>query len=287
MATRTLAGALGAAALAVALLASAAGAQEPTRQITQIAGDVYRFQNNFHFSVFMVTDDGIVVTDPINADAAAWLKDELASRFDQPVKYVVYSHDHADHISGGEVFADTAVIIAHENAMGPIVGERRPTAVPDLTYSDTMTIELGGKSMELHYVGRNHSDNSTVMRFPEERVVFAVDFIPVKQMGFRDFPDAYINEWIDSLAAVETMDFDILAPGHGGLGDKSDVTAFREYMEFLRAEVLAALRAGMSVEEAQASIDLSPWSAWGQFEDWGPLNIAGVYQRLALNRRGN
>ena len=75
------------------------------RSITKIAGDLYRVQNNFHFSALLVTPKGVIVTDPVNAEAAAWLKAEIATRFKQPVKYVIYSHDHRDHIAGGEVFA--------------------------------------------------------------------------------------------------------------------------------------------------------------------------------------
>ena len=66
----------------------------PKRSITQISGDLYRFQNNFHYSVFLVTSQGVIVTDPINADSAIWLKDEIAKRFNQPIRYVTYSHDH-------------------------------------------------------------------------------------------------------------------------------------------------------------------------------------------------
>ena len=274
-------------ALVAILFAASASAQDVRREITNIAGDLYRFQNNFHFSVFLVTDDGIIATDPINAEAAEWLKAELDSRFGQPVRYLIYSHDHADHISGGEVFADTAIVVAHENAKTQIIGEGRPTAVPDVTFRDGMTIELGGKSVELAYVGKNHSDNSIVMTFPEERTLFAVDFIPVRTLAFRDFGDAYIPEWIDSLKAVEAMDFDILAPGHGALGTPEDVTAFRGYMEDLRAEVLASLRAGRTLEETQQAVTMDAYKDWGQYENWLPLNIAGMYQRLSLNRRGN
>jgi len=116
------------------------------RSITKIAGDLYRFQNNFHYSVFLVTSDGIIVTDPINTDAARWLKAELAKRFNKPIRYMIYSHDHVDHIAGGEVFADTAVVVAHENAKADIIAEQRPTAVPGITFSDQMTIELGGQT---------------------------------------------------------------------------------------------------------------------------------------------
>ncbi len=85
---------------------SASAQRRPAREITQVSGDLYRFRNQFHYSVFLVTPAGIIATDPINAEAAQGLKQELAKRFSQTVKYLIYSHDHADHISGGEVFAD-------------------------------------------------------------------------------------------------------------------------------------------------------------------------------------
>ena len=75
--------------------------------------------------MFLVTPDGVIVTDPINADAATWLKAEIAKRFNQPIRYVIYSHDHRDHIAGDEVFAnDGAIVVAHERAKGIIMRER-------------------------------------------------------------------------------------------------------------------------------------------------------------------
>jgi glyoxylase-like metal-dependent hydrolase (beta-lactamase superfamily II) len=125
------------------LIASAATAQAqdaPKREIVQISGDLYRFQNRFHFSVFLVTPEGVIVTDPIDADAAKWLKAEIANRFGKPIRYLIYSHDHADHIAGGEVFAaDGAIVVAHENAKRAIVGEKRPTAVPQIRRSNSST----------------------------------------------------------------------------------------------------------------------------------------------------
>ncbi|MGH7359832.1 MAG: MBL fold metallo-hydrolase, partial [Candidatus Rokuibacteriota bacterium] len=239
-----LGGGLGLAFLPFRSRLASAQTAPPVREITPIAGPVHRFRNNFHYSVLAATPDGVICTDPINADAARWLKGEVAQRFGKPIRYVVYSHDHADHISGGEVLADTAQIVAHENARRTIVAEKRPTAVPQITLSDRMTLELGGTTLELSYVGRNHSDNSLVMRFPKERVLFAVDWIPVKAVGFRDWPDAYIQDWIESLRRVEAMDFDQLVPGHGPIGTKADVRAFREYMEELHAEVSRLVREG-------------------------------------------
>jgi glyoxylase-like metal-dependent hydrolase (beta-lactamase superfamily II) len=282
--------------LAVLLLAIGAVstmAQEAERDIERIAGEVYRFRNNFHYSVFAVTPEGIIATDPINAGAAEWLKTALQRRFNQPVKYLIYSHEHPDHISGGEVFADTAIVVAHERTKAKIIGEQRRTAVPHLTFTDRVTIELGGTTVELSYVGRNHSDNSIVMRFPKERLLFAVDFIPVEAVAFRDFHDAYIEEWIDSLERVERLDFDILVPGHGRVGTRDHVRQFREYMQDLYGEVLKHARAGASLEEMQRTIRLPKYEKWFGYQsdnprlNWFPMNIAGMYRYIQNHRRPN
>ena len=282
------AGLLAAFALLAALgLGPAAAQQAPKRAISKIAGDLYRFQNNFHYSVFLVTPDGVIVTDPIDADAARWLKKEIAARFNKPIKYLILSHDHADHSSGGEVFADTAVVVAHENARQTIVGEKRPTATPTVTFTDRMTIHLGGKSVELVYPGRSHSDNLIVMRFPAERTVFTVDFITVKRLPYMTLSDAWFPDWIDAIKRVEALDFDILAPGHGPLGTKADARDHRAYLEDLHAAVLAAARAGQRVEQMKASIKLDKYKDWGRYKEWLPLNIEGMARQIDLHRRGN
>lgn len=259
----------------------------PKRSITQITDSLYRFQNNFHFSVFLVTDEGIIVTDPINADTAQWLKDEIKTRFDKPIRYLIYSHDHADHAAGGEVFADTATVIAHDLAKYHIVAEKRPTAVPDITFSERMTLQLGGKTVELVYLGKNHSDNLIVMNFVDERTLFAVDIIVPNRVPFRDFPNADIDGWIDSLKAIEAMDYDMLAPGHGEMGTKADVAAGREFMQKLREQVLTLMREGKSLEEIKQLVDMSEYKDWGAYENWFPLNVEGMYRHMSNFRRPN
>lgn len=277
--------------VAVLMAGAPAQAQQsdpPKRSITQIAGDLYRFQNNFHFSVFLVTEAGVIASDPIDAEAAQWLKAEVQQRFGQPIRFVVYSHDHRDHIAGGEVFAqDGAVVIAHEKAAAAIRGEQRPTAVPDITFSDRMTLSLGGKTVELIHVGPSHSNNMTVMYFPAERAVFTVDFISVKRLPFRTLSDAYFPEWMEAIRRVEEIDFDILVPGHGGMGNKADAADHRAYLEELYSEVLAAARAGKSVEEMKASITLDAYKDWTQYDGWREENIEGMAANIAMHRRGN
>ena len=159
--------------------------------------------------------------------------------------------------------------------------------MPDITFADALTIELGGKSVELSYVGRSHSDNMIVMRFPAERVLFAVDFIPIKTVAWKNLTDAYIPDWIEAIKMVEGMDFDILAPGHGSLGTVEDATAFRAYMEALYDAVLKASREGKTLDEIKAAIRLPEYKDWHNYETHLPLNIEGVYNQIDLHRRGN
>jgi glyoxylase-like metal-dependent hydrolase (beta-lactamase superfamily II) len=235
----------------------------------------------------MVTPSGVILVDPINKEAAAWLKAELRRRFNRSVRYVIYSHDHGDHISGGEVFADTAVFIAHAAAKRDIIAENRPTQAPDITFTETMTIALGGKTAKLSFVGRNHSDNSIVVAFPAERVLHVVDFIPVKSIAFRDLPDTYLDDWFTSIKNVEAMDFDILSPGHGSLGAKQDATAFRSYLQSLRDQVTRLARAGRSSDQVVAAVTMDKYKSWGGYGRFIKHNVRGMYNLVQLNRRGN
>ncbi len=271
--------------LGMAVLAALPGRAEaqdpPKRAITQIAGDLYRFQNNFHFSVFLVTPEGVIATDPINAEAAKWLKDEIKARFNQPIKYVVYSHDHGDHVSGGEVFADDgAIIVAHQQAKADILANAVPTAVPAITFTDNLTLTLGGKSVELSFLGKSHSDNMIVARFPDERALFTVDFVSVKRLPFRTLRDGYMPDLITAIDKVGEMDFDILAPGHGALGAKQDAADHGQYVKDLKAEVEAAVAAGKSVDEMKASIKMEKYADWGQHKAWLAENIEGMHGLL-------
>ena len=251
----------------------------PTRSITQIAGDLYRFQNNAHFSVFLVTEEGIIVADPINADTATWLKGELASRFGKPVRYVIYSHDHADHTSGGEVFADTATVISQTNAKAKIEASGH-TTVPTTTFDDFMEVELGGKRVELIFPGPSHSDNLIVMRFPDERALFVVDIASVRRLPFRTFPDYYFPAAIDALKRIEAIDFDIFAAGHGAVGVRQDIADHRAYVEEIYAAVREAKKNGLSLDEAKAAITMDKYKDWSQYEAWREENVEGLWSQV-------
>jgi glyoxylase-like metal-dependent hydrolase (beta-lactamase superfamily II) len=86
--------------------------------------------------------------------------------------------------------------------------------IPDIGTGNLYAIELGGTRLELHYVGRNHSDNSLVMLLPKEKLLFTVDFIPIESLQFRDFPDSFLPDFFESFDKVLALDWDRMIPGH-------------------------------------------------------------------------
>ena len=296
----------------------------PVREITNVTGDLYRARNNNHFTVFLVTPDGVVLGDPINTGFAEWLRDELDSRFGVTVSHVVYSHHHWDHASGGAVFADTATFIGHENMAAaleaPLPGNAAPLDAdgdgrvsrgeatggyagsfdlldrdgngsltgaeintdihpPDTTYADTMTLDVGGRTVELIHPGPAHSDDMTVMFFPEERAAFAVDYINVRRLP-GSLAGTTFEEYAAAIGTIETLDIDTVLPGHGDAGVPADLAAYAAFLEDLRAAVAEGLEQGLSLEELQESVTLEEYSGWLLFEDRRANIVAEAYRIL-------
>ena len=273
----------------VAMLASipeSAAQQAPQRSIDNVTGDLYRATNNAHRTVFLVTPEGIILADPIGVEFAIWLKDELAQRFDVPVRYVLYSHFHQDHASGGAVFEDTATFVGHANmipnlatvANDPIYADVRP---PDITFSDRMSVRLGGATVEMIHALPSHSDDSSILLFPNERAVFAVDFVNVRRVPFQTLPGAPVSVWIEANRDLQArVDYDIMIPAHGDVGTKADVDDSTQYLVDLLAAVSEAVDAGLSLEETQAQVLMEEYADWQQYDAWRPLNVQGAYENL-------
>lgn len=256
------------------VVALPAVAQDATRSLENVTGDVWQFTNNAHQSAVVVTGEGVVVTDPINADAAEWLKGRIAEEFGAPITHLVFSHSHGDHASGGEAFGDV-IAIAHEDAPQAIDGvtiDHRVDAPEEIT--------VGDKTLELVPLPAGHGDDMLVMIVRPENVAFVVDVVSPQRVPYRDFGGADIDGLFAQVEAVEGLDFEIMLPGHSRLGDRGDATEAREYLEWLRAQVQAGLDAGKSVEEIKGTIDWSPYSDWAMVEEWGPLNVEGMAASL-------
>ncbi len=300
----------------------------PTRGIVQISGDLYRAQDGFHFTVYLVTPEGIILADPLNAEFAAWLRTELENRHGLPVRYVLYSHHHWDHASGAHVFDDTATLIGHDNfptalAWGienfPVQvtimdtngdgGLDRSEAVgdaaaafddldtngddfisgaeiladvlpPEVLYSEHMTVQLGGKTVELIHPGPSHSIDTTVLLFPEERTIYGVDFLNVNRLALGFPGTGTLDEWIASLREVEALDFDTVSPGHSSVGTRADFSAYRGFFEDLRETVNGAMAAGTSLEDLLASDALTEYRDLPNYDPQRDRNIEDAYNLL-------
>jgi glyoxylase-like metal-dependent hydrolase (beta-lactamase superfamily II) len=257
-------------------------AQPAPFQTRKLTDNVYVFRYGGHQSLFVVTPDGIIATDPIaylRPIAAATYIQEIRKITPAPIRYLIYSHHHYDHIAGGQPFKDLgARVIAHRNAKTRLEQLRYPDVViPDEVVDDYRAIELGGVRLELYYVGRNHSDNSLVMLLPKERILFTVDFIPIQSVQFRDLPDGYLPDWFESLDRVLSLDWESMVPGHpyagGRLGTKEDVRALKQYMLDLSEATRNAADRGRCFDDAMREVRLPKYEQWGSYKEHFPMNV--------------
>lgn len=265
------------AAIAILSLLGVAQAQQPARppiQTTKVDGTdgVYVFRNGAHQAMFIVTPDGVIATDPVAYGRPTGGQDylnEIRKVTDKPVKYVIYSHHHYDHIAGGKAFKDAgATFIAHRRAKERLDQLQDPhTVLPDEAVPDSgRTITLGGTRLELTYHGLNHSDSTLVMRLPKERIVFIVDTIPVGGVPGRGMIDSYPLETEAFMKQVLAMDWDRLIPGHPGPGDrlgtKKDVEDQIKLMQAASEEMKKLAREGKCWDTAEKEFKLSGYENW-------------------------
>ncbi len=282
------------------------------REIIHITGDLYEARDPIHNTVFLVTPEGIILGDPIGLEFAQWLKPELAERFDSTVEYVIYSHHHPEHATGGNVFADTATFVAHENVVTALdapfpsnagqmdrdgngrierseatdpgypgnfdrydrdgddsitgVEINADTPRPDIVYSDRMSIMLGGSRVDLIHPGPAHSDDMTVLFFPEQRAVFGADLFGADILHPGRFPvslNGYaVDRYVDASARVQGLDFDILIPGHGDVGDRANLVLYLDFLRALEAAVANGVAQGKSLEELLESVYFPGYEVW-------------------------
>jgi len=259
-----------------------APASPPLFATTKIADNVYVFRYGGHQSMFIATPEGVIATDPIayqRPQAAQTYIAEIRKITPAPIKYLVYSHHHYDHIAGGKPFRDAgALVVAHKNARAKLEALKYPDVVlPDMVVDQYSTLEVGGMRVDLIYVGRNHSDNSLVMLLPKEKILFAVDFIPIQDVMWRDMPDSYLPDWFDSLDRVLALDFNVLIPGHPGpggrMGTKDDVRAAKQYLTDLSNATRELADQGKCFDDAMKSLKLPKYENWPSYGRYLPGNI--------------
>ena len=256
-------------------------------ETTRIAEGVYQFRWQAHNGFFVVTPAGVLAVDPISMEAAAQYAEEIKKVApNAPLRAVVYSHEDADHATGAPALMSamgvSVPIIAQRNAVLNLARAASPDLpVPTLTYQEFMSFTLGDRVIELHYLGANHTDNSTIVYVPDVKVAFAVDFVSNDGVGFQDLPGWRFPDVFVSLPRLLTLDFEVIVFGHGPAGDRDAIHRQIRYYDALRAEVRTAVEAGWSEDRAAAEVRLPEYGDWGQYDAWFPLNVRGVYRWMS------
>ncbi len=267
-----------------ALLVSATvSAQDAGYQSVEVADGVYSFGGGpfAYYTMFVISDEGVIVADPVNPDLAQAMMREIRGITMKPIRYLIYSHNHWDHISGGQVFKDAgAVVISHVEAKEAI----RPNpnvVIPDRVWAgDRFDIQLGNKTVQLHYFGANHGDGMTVMLLPEEKVLFTADLVVPKRVGFMFMPDFSPQNWLRTLKEMELLDFETALFAHDhATGTKQDVVAQREFVEDLTEAVGEALQNGDMMLQ---TLSLPKYQDWAHYDEWLGMNGARILMEMMM-----
>ncbi|MBI2913399.1 MAG: MBL fold metallo-hydrolase [Chloroflexi bacterium] len=216
----------------------------------------------------------------------------------RPVTHLINTHHHIDHVGGNQFFAKSE-IVAHVNAREEVIrfglpldllrrfipefaGEMEQIKItpPTLTYAGQMTLHQGGRVIELLYMGPAHTPGDTLIYLPQEKVLFAGDvaFHYVVPGPF----DCHVSGWIRVCDRAAELDVDVIVPGHGPIGAKSDMREMRDYLALVRREARRSFAAGEPEEEAARKLKVG-----GFYAQWAnPERLPLLVQRLYMEFRG-
>jgi cyclase len=275
--------------------------------VKKIADDLYFFYEfSGSNSVFMVTDEGVLVIDTRqHPRAGAELVAEIRKVTDKPIRWVVNSHFHGDHTFGNDAFKkEGAVFVAHKETqrimrlVHPKEMARRmdyfeskrydPNDVKlilaDVTFDTTMTITLGGREARLIYLGPGQQDGDAFVLFPHARALFAPGSFAKHSMPNMAFTTS-VENWIKLLDQVAAMDVDAILPGHGDVAGRADVKELSAMLADEYATVKVAVMKGVPLAEAQRTLTFPQYKDW---RNYGRLKneIAALYELIQTGRRG-
>ncbi|MEQ1758899.1 MAG: MBL fold metallo-hydrolase [Vicinamibacterales bacterium] len=201
-----------------------------------------------------VTPAGLILID----DKYPEFVDEVLARVRDvstlPIKYMLNSHHHGDHVSGNKNIRDMGIdVIAHRNIRENFLRIRQP-GEPNIVFADQGAVYLGGVEVQMFWLGRGHTNGDTVIYFPDLKTVHTGDLI-IDGMPVIDYPGGgSAVEFVQTIDKLLAMDFDTMIPGHGRIMNKDDVRAYRARFAEMNARMKAAIRKGVS-KDAFATLD--------------------------------
>ncbi len=252
---------------------------------------------------FIVGDDGVVVVDAFfNPDAARALLAEIGKVTTKPVRYLVNTHYHADHVGGDAVFREAgAVIIAHRNVHGWVRTENlhllggdaispksralvEGLALPDIGVDGNVTLWLGGRRVEVVTV-RGHTGGDLVVALPDAKVLFCGDM--VWRRTSPNVIDGNVADWIaavTSFGAMPDAAVTRFVPGHGDVANAADVADFGAYLQLLATATAEARKSGLGDDALVARVlprMKARYGDWAAFDYFAPKEIGFMNAELA------
>lgn len=214
--------------------------------LTALAPDLYTFRWLGYRTTFLATPDGVILFDPINAEAARAVALEIARVAQNPaIRYVVYTHHHRDHAAGAAALPGRPEIVAHENAARSIAGPGHEDVTPPTRVfsGDSYDLTLGGSTVRLVHLLDSHSDGLLAAYIPHRRALVAVDVFTPRQMPNLGPPGPKFFGLKSAISQLLAFDFDVLVPGHGEVADRAALLEYRGFLDDLEAAFRGALAA--------------------------------------------
>jgi glyoxylase-like metal-dependent hydrolase (beta-lactamase superfamily II) len=256
---------------------------------------------------FVVTGDGVVVFDSLGTPSLAnKLVSKIREITDQPIRKVIVSHYHADHIYGLQVFEEMgAEISAPEGSqkylqseaarerleerrfsLEPWVNENTRLILPDVTISKSDAFTMGDVTFTINYMGKAHSDGDLSMLVEPDRVLFSGDLIFEGRVPFVGSADT--KSWLETLTRLETGGLTALIPGHGpaSTSPQETIELTRAYLAYLREVMGAAVDEFMPFDEAYAEADWSQFENLPAFAEGNRINAYQVYLSMEAELLG-
>jgi len=244
-------------------------------------------------SLIVIGRNGVLVADGQGSvQATQTMLDKIKTISPLPVKWYVVGSDHGDHTAGNSVLPKDIQFIVHANSLAQLkkdsaaaAAANRPAVVTPKTAmtSDTETIDLGGISVRVRFLGRAHTGGDLMLEVPSEKLLFMSE--AYLNRVFPAMRSAYGAEWVRTIdSALALKNVDRFIPGHGFIEEakvsREELVAFRDALVAVIAEVKRLKAAGLTVDQAITQVNWGPYAKWFLAEQQSPIAIRRLWTEL-------
>lgn len=231
------------------------GAGQTVEKVRQLEPDLYMITGGGANTLVRVTTDGLIVVDTKNPGDENYnrLMEEIRSVSSLPVRIVINTQHHPDHVGNNQKFIDAgAQVVALEALKTHMASDQRTKAIPGLptqTFAKDHVVKLGGAEVRLYSFGRGHSGGDTMVYFPDSKVVMVSDQM-TDNAPLVDFANGgSAVGWVPILDGVLTLDFEMAIPGRGEPKTRAEVEAYRTRFATVVSRAAEAIKAGATREQ--------------------------------------